>query len=107
MYVEIVWSTENMLLATFGYESLIWTRMVPESPRWLIANKRLEEAEEILRHAAHVNKAKLPEELFDEKEKEVRGGSPVTFSAILHSPTLLTRSAILFVNWLVHSCSVC
>ena len=37
--------------------------MLPESPRWLIANKKTEEAYCIMKHIANANKKKL-----DEKE---------------------------------------
>ena len=42
--------------------------MIFESPRWLISKGRFKKAEKILRKAAKVNKAELPEILFDEKD---------------------------------------
>ena len=41
-----------------------------ESPRWLIAKGRFDEGEAIILNMAKVNKAKAPEPLFEEREKQ-------------------------------------
>ena len=44
--------------------------MVPESPRWLISNGRLEEARAIVEKAAKANKKEVPHHLMKESEME-------------------------------------
>ena len=45
--------------------------ILKESPRWLMAKGRFDEAEEIIQTICRVNKANLPELLFEEEEKRL------------------------------------
>lgn len=57
---HILWTTEA---------NLNWScRFLPESPRWLITQGRVEEAEAIVRDAARKNKAEAPPVIFKESE---------------------------------------
>ena len=43
---------------------------MPESPRWLLANGRIEEAKEVLTKIAKSNKKKLPGEMFQNLQEQ-------------------------------------
>ncbi|XP_066502261.1 organic cation/carnitine transporter 2 [Hoplias malabaricus] len=65
------WRTLLRVLSglTLVYIPLWW--FIPESPRWLISQGRLEEAEAIIKDAAKKNKVKPPDIIFKESEAKV------------------------------------
>jgi len=71
---------------------------VPESPRWLIARSRMDEAKEILYQAAKKNGKNI------EKDQIIlqappAGGSKGGFLDIMRHPTLRIHTLIMYFNW--------
>ncbi|KAL4659723.1 solute carrier family 22 member 5-like isoform X1 [Arapaima gigas] len=64
------WRTLLLVLTvpSFLYIPLWW--FIPESPRWLHSQGRVEEAEVILRNAARINRVMAPEAIFQSSQAE-------------------------------------
>ena len=45
---------------TFTIQLPTYTSLIPESPRWLLATGRVEQAVKVLNSAARINRAKIP-----------------------------------------------
>jgi OCT family organic cation transporter-like MFS transporter 4/5 len=74
-------------------------RLIPESPRWLLRKGRIQEAEVIIRRVAQVNKATLPDELFDKEDEQVVQQEPIW--KLFASWNMCIRTLIVLFNWYV------
>jgi len=82
-------------MVAVGAVLLYW---LPESPRWLIARSRMDEAKKILSDASKRNGRGLePEEI--ELTKPNAGGSKGGFLDIMRHPTLRCHTLIMYFNW--------
>jgi len=89
-------------IPSLGSIVLIW--LVPESPRWLVARGRLEEAEEVVRQGAEVNRITLPASWRLKPIKQENAGEG--FSNVLNlfkKPTMRTKTLILYYEFFVNS----
>ncbi|XP_025097994.1 organic cation transporter protein-like [Pomacea canaliculata] len=93
----------NHLQLAFSAVNLIFIPIlvfIPESSRWLVSRGRRQEASAIVRHAALVNKAVVPEKMLslEDLENDRSGGK---FWHLFTNPRLLVRCLIVFFNWFV------
>ncbi|KAM4688716.1 solute carrier family 22 member 13 [Discoglossus pictus] len=96
--LQIVGSVPTALLFVY-----IW--VLPESPRWLLAKGKTEQAKKLLQRAASVNKRTFPEELFLQLHEEKNPKSGNMLDLLRHSKlrkTTLIICLIWFVNSLVY-----
>ena len=74
----------------------IFHRLIPESARWLLSKGRTEEAEVVIQKAAKTNGVSLPENIFKDLKEN---NHTEKLTDVFHSPLILIRCAVIFVNW--------
>ncbi|XP_060068379.1 organic cation transporter protein-like [Ylistrum balloti] len=95
------WKYIEITCAAPGALFLLYWWFIPESPRWLISQGKIEEANKIIQKAAKVNKVTIPEKILtaDSIEEPEAGRLWHLFT----SRVLLIRTLIIFFNWAVVS----
>eukprot|EP00127_Corallochytrium_limacisporum_P000806 Clim_evm92s25 gene=Clim_evmTU92s25 len=89
-------------IPVFIYIFLTW--FIPESPRWLVAHGRLQEAEDVMRRLAHENGQTLPQDFKIKPDAEAENARTET---VLHklrtlmSPHLRKTAILLAIIWFV------
>jgi len=87
--------------AAMSVACLVWF-FLPESPRWLIANGKEEEAKKMIEKAAAINKVKLSPDVFVSKEDPGEDESdkfPVYGLKDLFRPSQLRITIAMFICW--------
>ncbi|XP_061596477.1 organic cation/carnitine transporter 2-like [Cololabis saira] len=94
------WKHLLLVLSMSGLVFLPLWRFIPESPRWLLSQGRVEEAEAILRNAAKKNKVEAPEVIFGDK---TAGGAQPKESfhifKMLRTKNIVCTTATLCLLW--------
>ncbi|XP_069135003.1 organic cation transporter protein-like isoform X1 [Argopecten irradians] len=95
------WKSIQIACAAPSAFFLLYWWFIPESPRWLISQGRVDEANNIIQKAAKVNKVTIPEKILttDSIEEPESGRLWHLFT----SRVLLIRTLIIFFNWCVVS----
>ena len=99
------WKEYTAAVSAFiAFSAIVWF-FVPESPRWLIAKGKTEEARELIENAARVNKVKLSPEIFEADPNEARAKEAPTEDIPVYGFTdMFRRSQLpitlsLFICW--------
>ncbi|XP_068456354.1 organic cation/carnitine transporter 2-like [Clinocottus analis] len=91
------------LLAVLSMTSVVYIPLwwfVPESPRWLITQGRLEEAEAIVREAARKNKVVAPPIIFKESELGICPSKTYSMLDVLKSKNIRCITLMCLVLWM-------
>ncbi|KHJ86887.1 hypothetical protein OESDEN_13349 [Oesophagostomum dentatum] len=83
---------------------LTYCVLIPESPRWLVSQRRYEEADKILQRAAEINKVSLPVKWWEQLdvESEPSNGKSVKKYKVwdlMKTPVLRKRALVTFFLW--------
>jgi OCT family organic cation transporter-like MFS transporter 4/5 len=103
-YVVRNWSHLQLIISVPPIIFLIIYHFIPESPRWLLSQGRVEEAKIILEKAGKTNGRQWPENLVLEgKSKDPEAGSGATILDLFKTPNLRKNTLIQYFNWFTAS----
>ncbi|GFO15329.1 organic cation transporter protein [Plakobranchus ocellatus] len=86
----------TICLLTVPLFSLWW--LIPESPRWLLSQRRYAEAEQLIERVCKSNKTKMPQGALD--EDTASDGPKDRLIALFSNRVLICRTLVIFFNWL-------
>ncbi|CAB3399456.1 unnamed protein product [Caenorhabditis bovis] len=102
-YMTKSWIAIHMITVGLHLIALILIHFLPESPRWLILNSRVKDAERIIRKACRYNNSRLPSDLgivrHAEKRKWMRRNEKPSYFHLFRSKELTFRNIVLFIIW--------
>ena len=97
-YLIQQWKNLQITLSVLVFSTVVTLLIIPESPRWLIATNKLDEAIKVLETGAKINNKSLPEisKITKPKEKESAG-----IGAILTNKFAVQITCVMSINWMV------
>lgn len=95
------WQYVQLAVAAPCVIYLFYWWFIPESPRWLISQRKYDEAEKIIQKAAKTNKVNIPKKTVDSETIITRTEGRVW--QLFTSRVLFTRTIIQLWNWIVIS----
>uniref|UniRef100_A0A3Q3EXH2 Solute carrier family 22 member 4-like n=1 Tax=Labrus bergylta TaxID=56723 RepID=A0A3Q3EXH2_9LABR len=95
------WRMLSLGLALPGFFCVPLWWYIPESPRWLLSQGRVEEAEAIIRNAAKRNKIEAPSVIFSPLQIELQSDQRKAYNIcdLLRSPNIRWLSITLWLVW--------
>ena len=95
-YLVPHWGRFNRMVSLFCLPGSIWYFFMSESPRWLVANNKVKEAESVLRKIAFYNQMPYPD--YTEPYVEITG-EKLGFLSIFHKDVRI-RTLVMGISWM-------
>uniref|UniRef100_A0A3P8YPT5 Major facilitator superfamily (MFS) profile domain-containing protein n=1 Tax=Esox lucius TaxID=8010 RepID=A0A3P8YPT5_ESOLU len=100
------WRKLQLAISAPGFLFIFYIWVLPKSARWLMANQRNEEAIELIRKAALINKKPLQEDIEINQEyigmEKIEGQRKYTVVDLVRTPKLRRNSLIMFYLWFIN-----
>lgn len=103
------WRSLTLTISIIGFPFISFHWLLPESPRWLLAQDRQSEAIKVLEDIARGNGTTFPEKVHlssGKKSEETKGGGAGEVEALgslFHQPALTVATLIQIFSWFVNS----
>lgn len=100
-YLVRDWRHLQLAISAPGFLFFFYIWVLPRSARWLMANRREEEALQLISRAAKLNGNPLPEDLNIIGRDKAKGRRKYTLVDLVRTPEMRKQSLILFYLWFV------
>ncbi|CAF1379636.1 unnamed protein product [Adineta ricciae] len=107
-YFLRTWRSLTFVITLFTIPFCFFYLILPESPRWLVSKGRFDEAEQILRHIAAVNKRDFDSDAYerlkdDQKQHIADRTVPLGIASLFQTKIIRIITVNLFFQWLAQN----